>query len=194
MRKVLLLLLSFFPLFLYSQTGEQKQKIESFKNIYKVENGNVVFTKILDEITGTKDEIFSKIISYMAVAYKDANSVIQQQDKENGVIIGKGIYKNFYTTDKNKNIYWASYDCNHIIRFDIKENRVRIIISISDYNVTRHKGNGVDGTFTKEILNFYPTTEVGEDIFINLCETIQTTFNSIDHALKDGSTITNNDW
>jgi hypothetical protein len=41
---------------------------------------------------GTKDEIYTKVLSYFAVAYKSANDVIQQKDKEAGVVIGKGIF------------------------------------------------------------------------------------------------------
>lgn len=39
-----------------------------------------------------EDQLFSKAIEWFALTFKNSNSVLKMQDKENGVIIGKGSF------------------------------------------------------------------------------------------------------
>src|SRR5690554_527676 len=110
MKKKIILSLLIIPFYTFSQTIQEPSKD------FKVEGENVVFTKIVESITGDKQEIFPRAITYIATSYNSANDVIQQQDKDAGIIIVKGNYKLF---DNGTNRWYAP----HTLRIDIKDNR-----------------------------------------------------------------------
>jgi hypothetical protein len=181
---------------MFSQTPEQLGKIEQYKDFYKIENTELIFTKIIDSIPGTKDEIFTKVVSYFATAYKSANDVIQQQDKDAGIIIGKGIF------DVYKKMS-ASYSCFHTIRIDIKDGRARVILSVDKYKYYNPAaaGMGVNNAETIIVDNYPIITEnltftqkankkLFTTVFIGLCETVESMFYSIEKALKTKTEIT----
>jgi hypothetical protein len=127
----------------------------------------------------------------MAMAYRSANDVIQQQDKEAGLVIGRGIFS--LTPDL--------MTCQHTIRFDIKENKVRVIVYAEKYiyydgqtHITKEI-NLIDSYpfSTNNYFGMVPTQRFVADNFIILCETIQNTFVSIEKSLKSQSTI-NTNW
>lgn len=107
------------------------------------ENNDLVFTKVVDNLNITKEDIYNRAFTYFVYKYKDANSVIQQQDKEAGIIIGKGYFKDFNCsvgTYKMMGVELTTYDyysANHILRIDIKDNRARLILTISNYEFSR---------------------------------------------------------
>ncbi|MHB9142675.1 MAG: DUF4468 domain-containing protein [Paludibacter sp.] len=108
------------------------------------ENKNLVFSKVVDNLKMTKDDIYVKAFSYFAYNYKDAKSVIQQQDKDAGVIIGKGYFNDFSSYNKSKNIgmgltftTYDTYSATHILRIDIKDGRARIILTVDNYEINR---------------------------------------------------------
>jgi len=177
----------------FSAKADQKAIIEQYKDFYKVDGQNVIFTKIIDSISGTPSEIYTKVITYMAMAYRSANDVIQQQDKEAGLVIGRGIFS--LTPDL--------MTCQHSIRFDIKENKVRVIVYAEKYIYTNTNSdftkyaevNLIDSYpfSTNNYFGMVPTQRFVADNFIILCETIQNTFSNIENSLKSQSTI-NNNW
>jgi hypothetical protein len=108
------------------------------------ENNNLVFTKIIDSLQLSKDEIYNRAWSFFVYHYMDAKSVIQQQDKQAGIIIGKGIFNEFHVYTKTNAIgmgiglkTFDTYSAYHILRIDIKEGRIRIILSIDSYEINR---------------------------------------------------------
>lgn len=174
----------------FAAKSEQNAIIEQYKDFYKVEGSNVVFTKIINSISGTTSDIYTKVISYMAMAYRSANDVIQQQDKEAGIVIGKGIF----------NLTENTMTCHHTIRFDIKENRVRVLIFAEKYIYSNPQSNV---TTEINLINSYPlskhnyfgmvpTQKFVADSFITLCKTIEYTFEKIESSLKSQNTI--DDW
>jgi len=197
MKKVLFIL-SFIvtQLVAFSQTEEQKKDLDLFKDFYTVEDAEVVFTKVLEDIPGTKDEIYTKVLNYFAIAYKSANDVIQQKDKDAGVVIGKGIFE----VHKEGNAFVTStYNCDHTIRIDIKEGRVRIVLSVSEYNLAIKDSKSTDRLRIK-IIETYPIAEKTKynkknyaKVFLGLCFTVKKTFDNIESSLKKESTITSDD-
>lgn len=105
------------------------------------ENKDLVFTKIVQNIKITKDEIYNRALSFYIRTYKDAKSVLQQQDKEAGIIIGKGLFSDFYISKGtfkylgNKNTVSDYYSAYHIMRIDIKDGRARIIVTVNSYDI-----------------------------------------------------------
>lgn len=76
----------------------------------------------IDTIPGTKSELYSKTKSFIAYYWRDAKHVIQNDDKEGGIIIVKG------SIDKTLNILWdeAVYIYNYTFTFMLKDGRYRI--------------------------------------------------------------------
>jgi len=197
MKKVLLFTISIFVFTAntYAQFAAKKDqiaKIEQYKDLYKIDGQKVVFTKIIDSVSGTPSEIYTKVITYMAMAYKSANDVIQQQDKEAGLIIGKGIYS-----------LKSCMTCQHTIRIDIKENRVRVLIYPDRYiynnpesYITKYAEINLLDSYPFSTENYFgmvPDQRYVADNFIMLCQIIENTFANIETTLKSQTKI-NDNW
>lgn len=108
---------------------------------------------MIDNIPGTKDEIYTNVKSYFARAYVDANSVIQTDDKEQGIIIGKGLYPKVYVL-KLLGVVNTYLDCYHILRVDVKEGKVRIICSANMWEEYNGKGELDDRVYIVDYASF----------------------------------------
>lgn len=104
-------------------------------------DNNIVLTKTVNNLDLAKENIYNRALSYIIQNYNDAKSVIQQQDKEAGIIISKGVFNKFYIGNGsfkfqgNKWEYFHYFSASHILRIDIKEGRVRINIILSNYEI-----------------------------------------------------------
>lgn len=58
----------------------------------KDETGKIVFTEVVEVPNVTKDQLYSRAYEWFAKTFNSAQNVIQMQDKENGKIVGKGIF------------------------------------------------------------------------------------------------------
>lgn len=93
-------------------------------------DGNLTRIFIVENINKTKEQIYIATNNWFISSFNDANSVIQLNDKEAGTIIGVGI------EPKVESSWTGSYtDSRILIRVDIKDNRVRIITQIQEYDV-----------------------------------------------------------
>lgn len=105
------------------------------------ENNELQFVKVVDSLKSSKEDLYTKVLSYFAYYYKDANNILQQQDKENGVVIAKGLFgniSNFKKTESSGLIpitMFFDYDAKHTVRVDIKDGKVRYILTVSDYQI-----------------------------------------------------------
>lgn len=179
---------------MYSQSKEQKEAIAAIQDQYEVSNGEVVFTKTIEGINATKDEIYSRALAYFATAYKSANDVIQMQDKEAGTIIGKGIF----TVSKSTAFIVSKYLCDHTLRIDAKDGRARVIIALSKYKNYDTPPNILE----MNVVNTYPIAEKPQgskkyyaDIFLKAYNEIQESFSKIESDLKqDSASSVSSDW
>jgi hypothetical protein len=106
------------------------------------------FVKVYDDITGTQDELFLKANEWMISTFKDAKSVIQHSDKEEGVILGKYLM----TTTPNVMAFGASTatpgtDVFAVIDIRVKPNKARIEIKPYDFT---YVSDGMGKEFSKE--------------------------------------------
>lgn len=187
-RKIVLFFCLCVPMFAFAQTEEQIQQLERFNGLYKMGGDDVVFTKIIEGVSGTKNEIFPTVISFVATVYNSANDVIQQQDKEAGVVLCKGNFKLF---DNGTN----TWRCPHTLRIDVKDGRVRIVVTASQFMFHSKAPNMPDRTVSivgelnsdrKANKKFYTK------FFIDLCQSVEGVFNDLEKSLK--SMDTNDDW
>jgi hypothetical protein len=84
------------------------------------------FIQVYEDLKGTQNEIYLKANDWMIKQFKDATSVIQHSDKEDGVIIGKYLmYGNL-----SSGMYGATSDSRvyAIIDIRVKDNKARLEI------------------------------------------------------------------
>ena len=130
MKKLMMIFLIFSSLFGFSQSVEEiKKEISGSCKID--ENGNVYYQKIIESNDKSKDEIFTIIQSYFTYFYGgDARKVIQLKDKEKGLLLAKGYY--VVRGNLNNNTATIAY---HVIKAEIKDNKTRITITLTQYEV-----------------------------------------------------------
>lgn len=79
----------------------------------------------VDSVNKTKSEIYSDTKTYIAKTWNSAQNVIQNDDKDAGIILIKG-------SSKQSTVYCLStfeYNYNYTITFMIKDNKVKILCS-----------------------------------------------------------------
>lgn len=125
------------------------------------------FVKVYDDVPGTQDELFLKANEWMISTFKDARSVIQHSDKEDGVIIGKYL---MFTTPPvfgfGASIPTPGTDIFAIIDIRVKENKSRIEIKPYDFT---YVSDGISKEFTKE-----DAVAIMETLAESLHQTLQT--------------------
>jgi len=206
MKKLLLLTVLFIPIFCF---GQKKEKIDIIKNwmnteYFKIDGDNFVVSKVINDVQGTKDELYIKVKNFFARYYNNANSVIQTDDKEAGTIIGKGFYKNLYF-----GVYWFDYlyiNSYYILRVDIKDNRIRVICSANmmEWIKENNKYGRTQGSYY--ILDYPPfgnkpdaiisiSKGARTDAFINLIKAMHATIDTAEKTIKEGAISgENDDW
>lgn len=155
MKKGLTILMILFSTYSFGQSQEDYINLDKRENIFNKTNllpyiygkevkegwtvnidskNNLVFTVVIDSLKAKKDELFNQALSYFTYNYVNAKNVIQTQDKEAGLIIAKGTFSERAVSREEfgMGVYSTTeYKANHIIRIDIKDTKVRIIVSVS---------------------------------------------------------------
>ena len=101
------------------------------------------FVKVY-EIQGSQSELFLKANDWMVRTFKDATSVIQHSDKQEGVVIGKYLIFGSFS----QGMYGGTVDSRvyAIIDIRVKDGKARLMIQPNEYAY----GVGVPNAFTKE--------------------------------------------
>lgn len=170
MKKTLLFLsILFIHVGVYAQSKKEKEAIWIKETSEKVESmlsgdmdktdSGLNFTNIIEMPNCPKNELFVKVMTVIGILYNDGKSVIQNSDKEEGVIFGKGIL----TADRIKVAFGVNenIEYNHAIKVDIKDNKCRITITVTDFKFTyiNSLNNGIIASNTEPVLNQYPFTD-----------------------------------
>lgn len=201
-KNLLLLNLLIVPLFLSAQKKEIKEKFKNYteNKVYTIDGNNIVVSGVIDNIAGDKNDIYIRVRSYFTRAYKSSNSVIQTDDKEQGVVIGKGIYPTFWSCSYAalQRLEWSAY---HILRVDIKDGKMRVICSAStmDYEFT-----AVSPTkgYSYNIVSYAPITDKREidkgkqmEALVHLIDTMRNSIKELEKSVKEGSlSVENEEW
>ncbi len=209
MKKVLLFLMLLVPVFAFSQSKEAKVKLEEYQTngVYKVDNGNLIVTVVLEDVQGTKDELYTKVRNYYARIYRNLNSVLQVDDKEAGVLVIKGLFSDYWMY--NKFITSGTYSAYHTARVDIKNNRLRVIYSASEWfaewdkkadgkrSSAYSKQEGLIGDYVPlGKKSFYSDKNKTADGFIALIDYMHASIDNLEQSLVGGSSFAdeNDDW
>ena len=94
---------------------------------YKTIQFSEPYVKVYDNLNGNKTQLFIKANEWMVKMFKDASSVIQFTDKEEGTIIGKYL---LHGELRNSGMYNITTDTRVYAKIDIrvKDNKARISI------------------------------------------------------------------
>ncbi|MCL1943574.1 MAG: DUF4468 domain-containing protein [Candidatus Azobacteroides sp.] len=197
--KKLLFTLALLPVFCFGQSSDETMRIQKMYDAgyFKIDGDNIVVSRVIDDIPGTKNEIYINVKNYFSRTYKDSKSVLQTDDKDAGTVIGKGYYSNFYST--NYIMSSVKFSAYHILRIDIKDGKVRVICSVSDMDIISGSPQKKDSYL---IVDYAPLTDKRKfdkgkqtEAFIQLVALMNATVDSIEKALKTGSlSIEKEDW
>jgi hypothetical protein len=122
------------------------QIIEDFKTDLE---GEINYSKVIDVANKSKEELYSLSKIFFVNNFNSANKVIQLEDKDNSVIIGKGNSKIIISAGMG--VYSTMY-LNYSIKIESKENKIRY--EIYNFSFDGQYGNtSVDVWFDKK--NYY---------------------------------------
>lgn len=151
--KKILFLLAMLPMLSFAQQYEKLSDeqiislFEEMKKDFKETDNGWEFQEIV-EIEKSKNDIYNKIVDALANIYNDSKDVIQEKNKEDGIIIAKG-----FSDSEWRKFNWAVMvrnRCWHVIRIEIKDNKYRITVKVNGVEYE----NGTSLSFGKE----YPLT------------------------------------
>lgn len=130
----------------FDTNGDGKVKDDeaalAIKELYGLDkNNSITRVTVIDSIPKNKEQIYVAVNDWFARSFNDGKSVIQLNDKDAGVIIGKGHISNMGSTMSFASN--ADISADVIIRVDMKDGRMRITTSIQKYEM--EKGTGVLG-------------------------------------------------
>ncbi len=139
-----------------------------------------------DSISKTKVEIYSITKTFISENWKSAQDVIQNDDKEGGIILVKGI-TNKYTFTSTGATYAYNYSYN--VTFKMKDNKYKFIIDNVKFNSTA--GSSFDNKLIiepHELENCpYKNKKFGEkcnQVMTSLKSELQSIYENYDNALK----------
>lgn len=190
MKKTLLIVFILSSFFSFGQTA--KEMLAEIEGKWKLDNsGNVTFTKVIEVPNVSKDDLFTRGLSYFTYKYNSGEDVVQVKDKEQGLIIGKGIYPKVHT---GVSLITTEVDATHILRIDIKDSKVRAIVTLQQYFVTLHGGSSGPSRNTYNISSRYPIAQkdsqktVMTKAFYKSYKKAMETLDELEKALKEGNT------
>lgn len=109
-------------------------------------NNSLTYTQVVECGDQTKEKLYVTLNHWFIESFNDANSVIQLNDKDAGVIIGKGYIPNIAGHLGGMNAYNVSI--HPIIKVDIKDKKIRVTYTIQCYDVEKAVGGGVMSAFS----------------------------------------------
>lgn len=164
------------------------------------DNGNVTLTRTVDATDLSANEIYNRTISYFIYNYESGKSAIQIQDRENGFIVGKGLYVDVHFGVSFLSTYISTW---HIIRVDVKEGRARLIITLNEYEKNVISSNSPPLVSFSRVQDEYPINPKGNEKTVMTKASYKSyhaalaTLNSLEKAIKEGNTsksIENKEW
>lgn len=180
MKKILLSLSIMLASFL-SFGQDIESEIERINRVFdsygcKVENGTVSIQNIVEVSGMNVQQLYSSVKNFVVSTYNSPNTVIQVDDPVNGHLVVKGV-SGSSTCGCSDIVFTGSgmeYRTTHILKFDVKEGRVRITVTATtvqqkagadlstlrytDYPVTKlyPVSNDIDVFTNNHYMNWYP--------------------------------------
>jgi hypothetical protein len=176
---------------IFAQSDKSVKLLKELEGKYKLDdNNNITISKVIDLPDLNKDEIYKRSLTYFTYNYVNGESVIQIDKKEDGLIVGKGIYINAHV---GVSLVTTKIDTWHILRVDIKDNKVRVMLTLTEYRQTIYGGNTGPSTIHTPIATQYPINDKGlfktvmSKAFYNSFKLAENTIDRFEKSLKEGN-------
>lgn len=108
-------------------------------------NNALTYTQVVEAQGKTKEQLYVLINYWYTNTFNSGKAVIQLNDKDAGVIIGKGFLEGVAIHSGGVNSYKVNI-CP-IIKTDIKDGKIRITYTVPFYNVDKLAGGGIMSAF-----------------------------------------------
>lgn len=203
MKRIIILISILAVLLPTSKVNAQaaKEMLEDISGKYQIDDNGNVTTYAVIEVPGlTSQEIYNRALSYFTYNYGSGKHVIQTQDKEAGFIVGKGLYDDVHV---GISLVTTVVDTWHVIRVDVKEGRARVVVTLTEYEISV-SGGGATNRYTSKVSAKYPVNKkdfgnrtVMTKSFYKSFMKAQNSIASIEKAMREGNTsseIENSDW
>lgn len=123
------------------------------------ENEYVTWQKVVDCPKIDKMELYKRAMDYFIGNYSDLNSVIQDRDVVNGIIIAKGVFKKVQV--QNSVLKNSFVDTWHILKVEVKDDRAKITLSLIQYDESVRGSEPPDIHYLYPISKQYPFNPYG---------------------------------
>jgi hypothetical protein len=127
MTKLLLVVLAIAPLLSSAKddvygTPRPKKVIEKKENLIIPTKDGVIFYEQVAHCTDSQKELYLKARKWFVDTFRNANSVLQMDDKEDGKLAGKA----FHTYSFNNGINTSNVNIDFTLNIDIKDGKYRV--------------------------------------------------------------------
>lgn len=168
---VLTLCLISVTVFCQEELDAEVKRIDAVFNAYgcKVENGTISMQKIVEIPGMTSQQLYNTVKNFVIMSYNSPNTVIQNDDHVGGHLTVKGKFQS--TTCDCANLVWTGsgmeYSTSHILKFDVKEGRVRITVVVTSVEQKSGGNQYVPLTYIDYLpTQFYPLSR-SLDVYSN---------------------------
>ena len=111
----------------------------SQQSILPVKDGSINYSEVVTvDSSLKKSDLFINAKKFFVGVYKSGKDVIQMEDKDAGIIIGKGYFKTYW---KANLIFSADMDVWHTIKISIKDGKYKYEITDFTYKYSTPSGN-----------------------------------------------------
>jgi len=146
------------------------QKIDK-DSIFPSKDGQVIYSEVINvDSTLTKDKLYLNAKTWFVTTYKSAKDVIQLDSKEDGQIIGKGIFHEIW---KVSGILGVVYDVSvsHTVKITVKDGKYKYEISDLSGEYYSPSDKYSSGGFQTMVINNTPLSGVrkSSDKFKEAC-------------------------
>lgn len=123
-------------------------------------NNAFTYIQVIEAPNKTKEQLYIMLNYWYTATFVSGDAVIQLNDKDAGVIIGKGHIEGIASHTGGMNGYTVHLE--PIIKTDIKDNKIRVTYTVPFYSVVKRVGGGFFG-------NQAQATRVEENWVLDKC-------------------------
>jgi hypothetical protein len=148
---------------------------------------NTIDKDVIFESTKNKDLLYTNAKMFIAENFKSANDVIQLDDKENGVILVKGVVSENIVVAVQSLTYYFSFT----MKIMIKDNKYRIIIENIENTISPYYSTLLINNFRGSMKDGIHKSKY-EELMLKLSTSIDNIVKTFESSMnKDGVNI---DW
>ncbi|WP_422860115.1 DUF4468 domain-containing protein [Flagellimonas sp. S174] len=132
-KKLLFTILILLSCAVVAQTKKTRKMLSEIKEQWTLDDsGNVTYQKILELPKLQKDIIYLRALNYFSYDFEN-EPLSLTEDKELGMLLAKGFFERVHSTGVF--LDYTHIHCLHLIRIDVKDEKARILLTLSSYEI-----------------------------------------------------------